>query len=189
MRVIRRFKVQAWILAAVAVAAGSFHIAGLRFNVSPSLPIGLYRLTDEPIRRGALVAACLPPEIGSLGRERGYLGPGRCPGGAQPVLKLVGAVAGDVVEIGDGVRVNAKYLQPAPPSTDRAGRPLNPLRAGRHELAPGKLWLYSPSARSWDSRFFGPVTVGDILGVVQPLWTSGPGFSVLRSRAQDQQPV
>jgi hypothetical protein len=35
-----------------------------------------------------------------LARARGYLGPGPCPGGVQPVLKRVIAVAGDVLEGG-----------------------------------------------------------------------------------------
>jgi len=45
--------------------------------------------------------ACLPPELAAFGRARQYLGSGDCPGGAQPVLKRIGAVAGDVVELTD----------------------------------------------------------------------------------------
>jgi type IV secretory pathway protease TraF len=37
---------------------------------------------------------------GGLGRARGYLRPGLCEGGVQPVIKPVVAVAGDVVDLG-----------------------------------------------------------------------------------------
>ena len=31
----------------------------------------------------------------SVGRARGYLGPAACPAGVEPLLKVVGAAAGD----------------------------------------------------------------------------------------------
>src|SRR5712691_7150420 len=31
-------------------------------NVSPSVPLGLYRMVDEPVARGVLVVACVPPD-------------------------------------------------------------------------------------------------------------------------------
>jgi type IV secretory pathway protease TraF len=50
-------------------------------------------------------------ESAALARARGYLGPEACEGGIQPVLKLVAAVAGDVVGIGpDAMAVNGQLL-------------------------------------------------------------------------------
>ena len=68
-----------------------FAALGFRLNLTPSLPLGLYRLAPGPIERGALVATCLPLEMALEGRQRGYLSRGGCPGGASPVLKRVGA--------------------------------------------------------------------------------------------------
>src|SRR5713101_5732679 len=72
-------------------------------------PAGIYRVvTGVPVVRGALVAACLPAAIARTGLTRGYLREGDCPAGAEPVAKVIGAVAGDVVEVEQGwVAVNA----------------------------------------------------------------------------------
>ena len=170
MRLTRRLAGPISVLAVAAAAVGVAHSVGLRLNLTPSLPRGVYLLRSEAPTRGDLVAACLPTEAASLGRERGYLGTGTCAGLSTPVLKFVAAIAGDVVEISDDVRVNGTYLQSAPPTEDRAGRPLEPYPSGRYELGRDELWLYSPSPHSWDSRFFGPVPVDNACGIVRPLW-------------------
>ena len=167
----RRFAGPIGVLAAATAAVGLAHSVGLRLNLTPSLPRGVYLLRSGVPVKGDLVAACLPHEAASLGRERGYLGPGHCPAGAAPVLKFAATIAGDVVAVGADIKVNGKHLQPAPPLEDRAGRPLEIFPAGHYELAAGELWLYSPSTRSWDSRFFGPVQAENVLGVVRPICT------------------
>ena len=43
--------------------------------------------------------ACVSLRSAELAHARGYLGPGPCAGGVQPVVKRVVAIAGDVVEI------------------------------------------------------------------------------------------
>lgn len=149
------------------------HALGLRINTSTSMPRGLYRAVSEGLHRGALVAACLPEEVARLGLERHYLGPGECPGGTEPVVKTVPALAGDLVEVtGQGVRINGEVLpQSAPLTTDRGGRPLTRFE-GSHRLRPGEVWLHSSyEVRSWDSRYYGPVTESDILFVVTPVLT------------------
>ncbi|MBT8470617.1 MAG: conjugative transfer signal peptidase TraF [Deltaproteobacteria bacterium] len=171
MRLARRFASPISVLAVAAAAVGLAHSVGLRLNLTPSLPRGVYFLRPGVPARGTLVAACLPAEAATVGRRRGYLGSGTCANESAPVLKFVAAVAGDVVEIGTDTRVNGAYLQSAPPIEDRAGRPLGAYPTGRYMLRRGELWLYSPSPHSWDSRFFGPVSMDEVLGVVRPLWT------------------
>src|ERR1700694_4755969 len=86
---------------------------GLRINMSASMPRGLYRITrlDRPLKKGDIIAACLSYSAILLGRERGYLRPGPCPGGGEPVLKLVAALEGDAVTISPvGVLVNGALL-------------------------------------------------------------------------------
>ena len=174
MRLARRFAGPFGVIAVAAAAVVVAHSVGLRLNLTPSLPRGVYMLRSGVPTRGARVAACLPTEAASLGRERGYLGKGTCASRSAPVLKFVAATAGDVVAVGADITVNGKHLQPAPPLEDRAGRLLAIFPAGRYELASDELWLYSASLHSWDSRFFGPVPVENVLGVVRPLWTWGP---------------
>jgi type IV secretory pathway protease TraF len=90
-------------------------LPGLRFNLSPSLPRGVYLLT--PLRRaprpGDLVLACPPEPAAALARRRGYLDPGPCPGGTRPLGKLVLAAAGDRLDL------------PGPPDRRHAATPTN----------------------------------------------------------------
>ncbi len=157
----------------LAVYVGS-QLAGLRINTTASMPRGLYRVVGGSLRRGAIVAACLPAEVARLGMERHYLGPGGCPGGAEPVVKRLAAVAGDVVEVtGEGVLVDGAALPCSRPlAEDHGSRPLEPFAPGPHRLASDEVWLYSPyEARSWDSRYFGPIPAENVLHVVAPVLT------------------
>ena len=149
----------------------------VRLNVSPSVPLGLYRMVDEPVERGVLVVACVPLTAARLARERGYLARGSCPGGTQPVLKRIGAVPGDLVDLElDGIAVNgARLPDSAPASSDSRGRPLPHALWGRTAVAPGKVWLIGmETTRSWDSRYFGPVPL-DHVHAVRPVLTLGGG--------------
>src|SRR5207302_6958602 len=147
---------------------------GVGLNLSRSEPRGIYRSVADTPDRGGLVVVCLPAPIAGFGRARGYLGPGDCPGSTQPVLKRVGAVAGDVVQVGsETVAVNDVRLATRPiEALDSAARPLQHVAFGSYVVAAGELWLFgSPGARSWDSRHFGPVPAASVRGVARPVLT------------------
>jgi conjugative transfer signal peptidase TraF len=139
----------------------------LWLNLSPSLPLGVYRPVNAPVTRGAIVVVCLPLAIGRLARERGYLGYGPCPGHVERLGKRVAAVAGDTVEThAEGVRING-FLIPGsrPLDTDSRGRKL-PRPEERIVVQPGELFLLATdNRRSFDSRYFGPVAVTDLVVV------------------------
>ena len=163
--------------AALATAVVLALCSVVRLNVSPSVPVGLYRTVDEPVARGVLVVACVPPAAARLARERGYLGEGSCPGGTQAVLKRVGALPGDLVGLEpSGVVVNGTRLpDSAPAVSDSRGRPLPHAPWGRTVVAPGEVWLIGvETTRSWDSRYFGPVPL-DYVHAVRPVLTFGGG--------------
>ena len=164
------------LLVCVATLAGwCVETLGIRFNTSPSVPVGLYRIRQTSITNEGLVAACLPKTMAAVGRERGYLRRGECPGGVSPVVKLVGAQGGDHVQVTtEGVLVNGRRLQDLAPPVDSHGRSLLSVAPGDYELGVDELWLYSPHPSSWDSRFFGPVSVSAVLGTVRPIWTRAP---------------
>ena len=146
---------------------------GVRLNISPIAPLGLYRMVDQPAVRGVLVTACVPPAAARFARERGYLAGGSCPGGTQPVLKRIGAVPGDVVDLElDGLAVNGTRLPDSEPAvSDSRGRPLPHAPWGRTVVAPGEVWLIGiETTRSWDSRYFGPVPL-DHVHAVSPVLT------------------
>jgi conjugative transfer signal peptidase TraF len=114
--------------------------SGLSLNFSPSLPRGLYLRTREPLLRGSLVLFCLPVPWATLACERGYLARGLCPGGPEPLGKIVGALSGDEVEFGDeGLRVNGRLLpKTAPLRVDSRGRSLPSATLARLTIPPAR---------------------------------------------------
>src|SRR5881227_2546991 len=64
---------------AIAVGFGVFVITigeGFQLLVATTdsaAPAGVYQVASGEVRRGDLVAACLPPHIAQMGRARGYL--------------------------------------------------------------------------------------------------------------------
>jgi len=161
-----------------AVTMGAFaggEAAGLRVNLTASMPRGLWQVrAGAPVGRGETVAIC-PPNRADIRQAagRGYIPPGRCPGGYEPLIKPVAALGGDVVTvIAGGIFVNADPVANTRPlSRDEAGRTLHPFPAGTYRVPPGELWLLAGhDPRSFDSRYFGAVPVTNIIGVARPLW-------------------
>ena len=163
------------VLLAAGTAVGVFQLCGwlgLRFNPSPSLPLGIYITTDRP--DVTLVEFCPAQPFARLAAERGYREKGTCPDGAAPLLKPVAAKPGDIVDLSPrGIAVNGKLLpNTAPLRRDTKGRPLVPWNFGRRMVEPGTIWAASTyNRRSYDSRYFGPVNVASIRAQVRPLLT------------------
>ena len=158
-----------------AIAAGLGGASGVRVNVSPSLRLGVYRIAHAPVVRGATVLLCLPAAIASIARERGYLWRGPCSGGVAPLGKMVAAMAGDTVDVtARGVLVNGRLLaRSVPLLVDTRRRLLTPA-FGRLVLAQGELWVHGDAdPRSFDSRYFGPVSTDDVRAVIVPVFVRG----------------
>ena len=165
-------------ISTVLMAAGiTFLMRHFRIGLTlsnSSCAEGFYRLVDAPIRRGELAAACLPINAEQEGLTRGYLGRGDCPGGAEPVLKMIGGLRGDEVDVEAGwIAVNGnRFANSATVPRDSIGRLLTHVVWGEHRVAPEEVWLFGlNNRRSWDSRYFGPIPLRAIRGVAEPLWT------------------
>ena len=159
------------ILLAVTAVAG-----GYRINLTPSEPLGLWRIV--PLHRPAavddLVFIC-PPETAAMraARARGYLRSGSCPGGVAPLIKTVIAVAGQHVEIGVSVSVEGRGASSSSLALrDGKGRPLTPFPSGI--VPPGYVFLHSSFPGSYDSRYYGPLPASGILGLAQDVLTFAP---------------
>ncbi len=158
----------------VPIAVG--RLFKLRITLTDSAaPAGIYRLAmDVPVERGELVAACLPPAIARAGLARGSLRRGDCPADAEPVAKVIGALGGDRVEVGPGqVAVNgATFSNSRTAARDSSGRPLMHVLWGARRVGAGEVWLFGfNDGRSWDARYFGPIPLNDVRGVLRPVLT------------------
>jgi conjugative transfer signal peptidase TraF len=154
---------------AFLAVAGTSYAAGLRWNGTPSMPLGIWETgTKGKVARGDVVVACLPPG----GVQQRYLAAGYCPSGFEPVLKPVAAVAGDSVRVGPaGVSVNGIPVpQTASLVRDGRGRPIPPYPTGTYPVHAGEVWLLAPRPDSFDSRYLGPVPAADIQSRATPLW-------------------
>jgi conjugative transfer signal peptidase TraF len=147
-------------------------IAGVRLNDSPSLPVGLYVVTSD--RSADLVEFCPTEPYASLAAGRGYRGEGSCPDGGAPLMKPIAAQPGDTVEISSrGFVVNGKALpNSAPLDVDTDGRSLQHWPFGKYRVETATVWVISSyNRRSFDSRYFGPVSTISIRERVRPLLT------------------
>jgi conjugative transfer signal peptidase TraF len=162
--------------ALLLIALNAAHLA---FNVSDSMPIGLYQVepVTRPVRAGDIVEVCPPSDADRLAVSRHYLlRNGPCSRGSIYLVKMVAAVGGDSVEArGDAIIVNGKALpNSATLAVDRAGRPLPHVPRRTYRLAPGQLWLWTPNPRSWDSRYYGPVPEANVAGLEHLLVAVAP---------------
>ncbi len=162
------------LLMAIAVPLIMGRILGIRFNATPSAPVGFYRITRE--MQAPYVELCPPEPFGRISVERGYRNRvwfGCADGGAR-LLKRVIAVPGDLVDVSSwGISVNGlPTVNTAPRTSDSAGRPLVPWPRGRYVVQPDTVWVASTeNPLSFDSRYFGPIRLKDINHHLLPLWT------------------
>ena len=161
-----------WLGSPLALLVGCW-LAGLRLNLTGSLPIGLYLVSRAAPSHGALVLICLPPAVAAFAKARGFVPRGgSCPGGVMPVGKRVLATPGDTVTvtIGGLVLNGVSVLNSGALAADRKGRPLPRLRLGRYVVGPGELWVFSSySPSSFDSRYFGPVPAAQVYASLRRL--------------------
>lgn len=158
------------VLAVVAVAAH----AGLRLNVSPSVPQGFYWLSSASPSIGAYVAVC-PPQSALFdeAKARGYLSSGRCPGRYGEMIKVLAAGAGTAVSLqADGVRLDGRlWPQSAPRRFDAAHRALPQSFGSEALLREGSVLVMSERCNAgFDGRYFGPLPLTAITSTAEPIW-------------------
>jgi len=131
----------------------------LCFNVSPSLPYGLYRLHAVPptLTRGTLVLLPVPPSVQSVWSR--WL----------PLLKPIAGVPGDRIAIvGQDLRINDVSFGPI---LQYAHGHTLPQLAGSWLVADGEVFVASAVPRSLDGRYFGCTPVSTLTAVATPLFT------------------
>lgn len=153
-------------VAAIALPVAMTPPVRLVYNATASAPLGWYVVV--PVQEagvGDVVLAHLPSSAARFADERHYLPE------SVPILKRVGAVAGQWVCVRNGVLTVDRELPVRLLERDGFGRPLTPWR-GCHALKVDELFLLShDSPASFDSRYFGPIPRRLVIGRAVALWT------------------
>lgn len=153
-------------VAAVAVARAPGAVPALVWNLTASVPTGLYRVRplSQPVA-GMLVIAWPPEPIAALLAERGYLPRG------VPLIKPVLAIAGQTVcRARAVVTVDGREAGVAR-TRDGRGHPL-PAWEGCRTIAGDEVFVMNAAEpSSLDGRYFGPLSLSAIAGRAEPLLT------------------
>lgn len=147
-----RIKWPVLIACAILAVISAVSLAGIRYNITESMPVGFYKMIDAKPSVGSIIVFCPP-----VARRYEFMPPGSCPNGEAPYIKSAVAGPGDVVEVTiAGVSVNGRRL-PDSASFQRAGLP----HAYGVWTLTNQLWAYGSGlpAHSFDSRYFGPVSI------------------------------
>jgi type IV secretory pathway protease TraF len=147
-----------WVIIPLSLLAVS--LTSVRFNISHSLPVGLYRLHPlaRPLTPGTLVVVDVP---GWSART-------------VPFLKPVAAVAGEwVCRVGQTLVIDHRDYGPVYEAW--RGDPLPSAIAADTcaTVPPGHVFLATTAPSSLDSRYYGPVAIEQIAATATPLWTWG----------------
>jgi conjugative transfer signal peptidase TraF len=158
----------------VLVLAAVVSTRWVRVNVSPSSPVGLYRLAvvTPPLTRGTLVVLPVPPAV-----QRWH-------SPWQPLLKPIAALPGDLVCTGEaGLWIEGQAYGPV--YLEAGGAPLPRLR-GCVRVPAGAVFLASPAPRSLDGRYFGMTPMADLTARAIPLltWRAAPLTARDHARAE-----
>jgi conjugative transfer signal peptidase TraF len=152
-------------------------LIGYRINLTPSMPIGIWKIKDESqkFQIGDIALFCLPIDtaIGKIVLEIGLLEKGSCPGNIEPLLKPIAAMKGDVFTLTkESVIINGINLTNTKThATDKLGLPLPSYPRGSYQVKEDEIWLISNlHERSLDSRYFGPVKKTHIKAIMEPIW-------------------
>ena len=144
----------------VLVLAAVVSTRWVRLNLSPSVPLGVYRLERRmiPLTRGTLVVLPAPTRIRPW-----------WPWPHPALLKPVAAVAGEEVcsVAGELVVQGAAY---GPVFVEVHGKPL-PHLEGCQIVPEGAVFLASTQPRSLDGRYFGMTPIPTLTARAVPLWT------------------
>lgn len=167
-----------WRIALLA-ATGILAIAGTLsdrppryiWNLTPSIPRGLYGLDLQAAVGVTTLVAARPPEpLASSLDLNGYLPLG------VPLLKRVVALPGQkVCRFGFVISVDGMALSAAVRARDARGRPL-PSWQGCRRIADDEIFLMnSDSDDSLDGRYFGVLPRSAVIAPVIPVWTDEAG--------------
>ena len=156
------------VIVLVVVLNKYFDIA---INITPSMKYGIYIKANGEIGEGDTVSVCLKDPYKKIALERNYAAKGSKCSGIDPLIKEVVAIPGDDVILADKyVEVNQKRYSFPTSHFDSLDRVLAVYPRGKYLHTPSYWLIGVNNKKSWDSRYFGPVSRAQILTKLKPLW-------------------
>ena len=153
-------------VAAIGTTLGAKPAPRFVWNVSESVPTGLYQV--QPARHlivTTLVVAYPPEPLATFLADGGYLPRD------VPLIKRILALSGQTVcRTGPTIAINGIEMGAAR-ERDRRGRAL-PVWEGCRAVAGDEVFLMNwDEPASLDGRYFGPIPLNAVVGRAVPLWT------------------
>jgi conjugative transfer signal peptidase TraF len=153
-----------------------FYKTGICFNTTPSVPLGLYWKTQDPLKKGSYVIFCpLLTQPFSIAKQRNYITSGLfCPNKYGYLIKQIVALKGDSIAVTNtGVFINGHlHIQSKPLRFDLIGKKLPYYRITNFILKENDCFLMSKNdPLSFDSRYFGVIPLSQIQTVIRPIFT------------------
>jgi len=135
----------------------------LLWNASDSVPVGLYGVRKREPELGDIAVISPPDWVRLYASSRGYL-----PDEVwllKPVLATPDSI---VCRFGPHVFVDGKYVVRAKISDSQ--KRLLPVWKGCRTLKSDEIFVLAKPKNSFDSRYFGPISRGEVAGTAVPLF-------------------
>ena len=150
----------------VLIAGCLLYESGFRFNLTPSLPLGIWKIDKAVthIARDDYVWFMPTKEISAFAIERGYL-----KNNTTPMLKQVYGVPGDIYSfLDDDVKINNTVIgNTKRRQADSKDRPMPQIEDG--VVPEGHFFVLTHHSHSFDSRYFGTIPTANIIGTAKPV--------------------
>lgn len=145
-------------LAVILCAILILHVTGIRINISPSLPVGVWRVVK------------IHPELLEVG-DSVMIDKVAIPGASRHLLKDIAAMSGDAIS-SDGVYVYRNGLKIPLSKIHKADSKGSAVAQVNYPLiVPERsVWLSSRHNQGYDSRYFGPIPNSAVIGKAVLLW-------------------